>query len=214
MSPKNINKLFKELEKALPNPVSELKYQSHFQLLIAVILSAQATDVSVNKVTPELFKAAPTPEAMVQLGIKGIKSAIKSIGLYNAKAQNIYNCSKQLIRGFNSGVPNDRESLESLAGVGRKTAGVVLNIAFNQPTIPVDTHVFRLSNRTGLARAKTPEKTEIQLMEVVPKWVRKKAHHLLILHGRHVCKAQKPMCSQCSIEQYCGYSDKRFDKLP
>jgi len=213
VSPQKIDTLFKELAKSLPNPVSELRYQSNFQLLVSVILSAQATDISVNKVTPELFKLAPTPEAMVHLGTEKIRKKIKSIGLYNAKAQNIHRCSERLVNEFDSEVPGNREDLESLPGVGRKTAGVVLNIAFDQPTIPVDTHVFRISNRTGLVKAKTPEKTEAQLMRVVPEWVVKKAHHLLILHGRYVCKAQKPMCRQCCIEEFCEYQSKIIDDV-
>ena len=212
MSPKKIDKLFKALAQSIPDPVSELKYESPFQLLVAVILSAQATDVSVNKVTPTLFQSAPTPEKMAGLGINKIRVLIKSIGLYNAKAKNIYNCSKMLIEEYDSQVPNSRDHLERLPGVGRKTAGVVLNIAFNQPTIPVDTHVFRVSNRTGLANAKTPEKTEAQLMSIVPSWTGKKAHHLLILHGRYVCKAQKPLCMQCCIELVCEFPDKRTNQ--
>lgn len=210
MSPKKIDLLFKALTLSIPDPVSELKYQSIYQLLVAVILSAQATDVSVNKVTPKLFQEAPTPEEMVVLGIDKIRSHIKSIGLYNAKAQNIFNCSKMLIEEYDSKVPDVREHLERLPGVGRKTAGVVLNIAFKQPTIPVDTHVFRVSNRTGLVKAKTPDKTEIQLMKVVPSWAGNTAHHLLILHGRYICKAQKPLCSQCCICEYCDFPEKRL----
>jgi len=209
--PKKIDQLFKALALSTPDPVSELKYQSNYQLLVAVILSAQATDVSVNKVTPKLFQKAPTPEAMVSLGIEKIRSHIKSIGLYNAKAQNICNCSKILIEEYDSQVPDTREHLERLPGVGRKTAGVVLNIAFKQPTIPVDTHVFRVSNRIGLVKAKTPEKTEEQLTAVVPNWAGNTAHHLLILHGRYVCKAQKPLCSQCCICEYCEFAEKRLD---
>ena len=211
MSPKKIDQLFRALVQSIPDPVSELKYHSIYQLLVAVILSAQATDVSVNKVTPKLFQKAPTPEAMVSLGIAKIKSHIKSIGLYNAKAQNIFNCSKMLIEEYGSQVPDTREHLERLPGVGRKTAGVVLNIAFKQPTIPVDTHVFRVSNRMGLVKAKTPEKTEEQLIAVVPDWAGNTAHHLLILHGRYVCKAQKPLCSHCCICEYCEFAEKRMD---
>lgn len=211
MSPKKIDLLFKALTQSIPDPVSELNYQSIYQLLVAVILSAQATDVSVNKVTPKLFQEAPTPEEMVVLGIDKIRSHIKSIGLYNAKAQNIFNCSKMLIEEYDSKVPDVREHLERLPGVGRKTAGVVLNIAYKQATIPVDTHVFRVSNRTGLVKAKTPDKTEMQLMKVVPSWAGNTAHHLLILHGRHICKAKKPLCSQCCICEYCDFPEKRLD---
>jgi len=148
---------------------------------------------------------------MVVLGIDKIRSHIKSIGLYNAKAQNIFNCSKMLIEEYDSKVPDVREHLERLPGVGRKTAGVVLNIAYKQATIPVDTHVFRVSNRTGLVKAKTPDKTEMQLMKVVPSWAGNTAHHLLILHGRHICKAKKPLCSQCCICEYCDFPEKRLD---
>jgi endonuclease III len=211
VSPKKIDLLFKALTQSIPDPVSELNYQSIYQLLVAVILSAQATDVSVNKVTPKLFQEAPTPEEMVVLGIDKIRSHIKSIGLYNAKAQNIFNCSKMLIEEYDSKVPDVREHLERLPGVGRKTAGVVLNIAYKQATIPVDTHVFRVSNRTGLVKAKTPDKTEMQLMKVVPSWAGNTAHHLLILHGRHICKAKKPLCSQCCICEYCDFPEKRLD---
>ncbi|MCP4296229.1 MAG: endonuclease III [Proteobacteria bacterium] len=208
MKAKNIEHLFRSLVSEIPQPKSDLQYKNNFQLLVAVILSAQATDVSVNKVTPALFKAAPTPEKMVRLGEKGIRPYIKTIGLFNNKAKNLYQCCMMLEQQHDSKIPNNRKALEQLPGVGEKTAGVVLNIAFDQAEIPVDTHVFRLANRTGLVSAKTPSKTEQQLKKVVPKWVIKKAHHLLILHGRYVCKARKPLCEKCCIYEDCEYNEK------
>ncbi len=208
MSPQKTNTIFKLLSDAIPSPKSELTYKSSFQLLIAVILSAQATDTSVNRVTPELFRVGPTPETLLALGEKKIQSIIKSIGLSGIKARNIYKTCTLLVERHNSKVPDNRKMLEQLPGVGRKTAGVVLNVAFNKPEIPVDTHVFRLSNRVGLVIAKNPLQTEQQLKKIVPKWVVNNAHHLLILHGRHVCKAQKPLCNQCCIFEHCEYPDK------
>jgi len=211
MSPKKIEKLFQALDQSLPDPKSELDYRNHFELLIAVILSAQATDVSVNKVTPALFAAAPTPLAMIKLGEEGIREKIKSIGLYNAKAKNISRACQLIVQDYKSEIPASRKELERLPGVGTKTAGVLLNIAFNQPTIPVDTHVFRVSNRTGLVKTKTPQQTEQPLLNVVPDWVKQKAHHLLILHGRYTCKARKPLCHDCAIDDLCEYTDKVFN---
>lgn len=205
---KKIKIIFERLSADRPNPRSELRFDNHFQLLIAVILSAQATDVSVNRVTPELFAAAPTPEKMLSLGEKRVQSYIKSIGLSNSKAKNIIKCCERLINQFNSIVPDDRDALESLAGVGRKTAGVILNVAFDKNEIPVDTHVFRVSNRIGLVKAKNPLETEKQLLQRVPKDYLNSAHHLLILHGRHICKARKPICESCVINDLCEFPDK------
>lgn len=211
MKKKNIELLFQALDQSIPDPQSDLRFENNFELLISVILSAQATDISVNKVTPALFGVAPTPEAMVALGEDQIRYHIRTIGLYNSKAKNVFNCCRKLVESYNSQVPRTREELESLAGVGRKTAGVVLNIAFDEAAIPVDTHVFRIANRTGLVKAKNPLATEQALLKVVPKWVLKKAHHLLILHGRYVCKARSPECQNCCLLQYCEFSEKNLD---
>lgn len=205
LTSKQIDQVFKVLSKTITSPKTELNYSSVFELLIAVILSAQATDVSVNKVTPSLFKVAPTPEKMIRLGASGLQKYIKSIGLYKTKASNIIKTCQMLIVDYNSSIPDSRTELEKLPGVGRKTAGVVLNVAFKKSEIPVDTHVFRTSNRIGLVKAKTPKETEIQLQRVVPDWVKINAHHLLILHGRFVCKARKPLCQTCCINDCCHY---------
>ena len=203
-----VENIFRILEETITRPESELTFGNEFQLLIAVILSAQATDVSVNKVTPALFEVAPTPEKIVELGEERLKTYIKTIGLYNSKAKNIIKCCKKLIEDFNSSVPEDRKKLESLGGVGKKTAGVVLNVAFHQPTIPVDTHVYRVSNRMGLVKTKTPDETEKKLLKVVPNWAKQDAHHLLILHGRYTCKARKPLCDKCEVRSFCTYGEK------
>ena len=208
MKKSSVEQIFKLLNDTIQNPKSELEYVNHFQLLIAVILSAQTTDIAVNKATKSLFKKVITPESMLKLGEEKLKSQIKSIGLYNNKAKNIIKCCLRLIEEFNSMVPNDRKDLESLPGVGSKTAGVVLNIAFKKETIPVDTHVFRVSNRIGLVRTKTPDQTEAKLLKIVPDWAKIKAHHLLILHGRYTCKAKKPLCETCVINQYCQFKSK------
>ena len=208
MSPNSIGKIFRLLSAHFPDPKTELIYQNPYQLLIAVILSAQATDISVNRVTTSLFKAAPTPETMVGLGEKEIKNHIKSIGLFNTKAKNILNTSRMLMEKHNSNIPSTREELEALPGVGRKTAGVVLNVAYGKATIPVDTHVFRLSNRLGLVRTKTATETENRLLEIIPRKYLPKAHHLLILHGRYICKARKPLCMDCCINPQCEYPQK------
>jgi endonuclease III len=208
MKKSSVEQIFKLLNDTIQNPKSELDYVNHFQLLIAVILSAQTTDIAVNKATKSLFKKVITPESMLKLGEEKLKSQIKSIGLYNNKAKNIIKCCLRLIEEFNSMVPNDRKDLESLPGVGSKTAGVVLNIAFKKETIPVDTHVFRVSNRIGLVRTKTPDQTEAKLLKIVPDWAKIKAHHLLILHGRYTCKAKKPLCETCVINQYCQFKSK------
>jgi endonuclease III len=191
-----------------PDPVTALDYRDRFQLLIAVILSAQSTDVAVNRVTPVLFAKAPCPEAMVKLGVEGIKAEIRSLGLYNAKAKHIHACCRLLISDYQSQVPSNRADLERLPGVGRKTAGVILNVAFQQPTIPVDTHVFRVANRIGLVQAGNPLETERQLLQVVPERFRRQAHHLLILHGRRVCTARKPSCPRCPVTMWCRYPNK------
>jgi endonuclease-3 len=208
MNKETINKIFATFKKHNPHPTTELHYKSHFELLIAVILSAQATDVSVNKATAELFKYANTPEAILALGVTKLKSYIKTIGLYNNKATNIIKTCKKLVEEFNSRVPHTREELESLPGVGRKTANVVLNTAFGEPTIAVDTHIMRVANRIGLVKAKTPLAVENQLEEVIPDKYKHDAHHWLILHGRYVCKARRPECRECIIERYCEYQEK------
>ena len=206
----DIDKVFESLSKREPDPRTELNFQDPYTLLVAVALSAQATDVSVNKATGPLFQRANTPEKMVALGVEGVKSYIKTIGLFNTKAENVIKLSRMLIDNHNSIVPEDRAALEALPGVGRKTANVVLNEAFGHPTIAVDTHIFRVGNRTGMAPGKTPDAVEKELLGRVPKRFQKGAHHWLILHGRYVCKARKPECSNCAISDYCLYRDKQF----
>lgn len=201
-------RIFERLAESLPEPRAELNYENDFQLLVAVMLSAQATDVSVNRVTGPLFNIAPTPEAMLLLGEAGLKNRIRTVGLANTKAKNIIKTCRVLVEAHQSGVPQTREALEALPGVGRKTAGVVLNVAFGNATIPVDTHVFRVSNRIGLVRAKNPLETEQQLLRIVPARFRSSAHHLLILHGRYICKARKPLCAQCCLLECCEYLEK------
>lgn len=191
-----------------PEPKGELIYSNAFTLLVAVVLSAQATDVGVNKATRRLFELAPNPAAMVALGPERIEDLVKTIGLYRTKAKNVYTLSKMLIEHHNGEVPDQREALEALPGVGRKTANVVLNIFFKQPTIAVDTHLFRVSNRTGLAPGATPLAVEQILLKTVPAAYLLHAHHWLILHGRYVCKARKPECWRCSIAQWCQYEPK------
>ena len=210
MSLVNIEHLFQILSKANSNPKTELEFTNPYTLIVAVVLSAQATDVSVNKVTKTLFEKARTPEAMVKLGIPQIKKHIRTIGLYNTKAENVFKMSQILIDKHNSSVPEDRESLEALPGVGRKTANVVMNEAFGAPTIAVDTHIFRVGNRTGLAPGKTPEYVEKELLRRVPEKWKKGAHHWLILHGRYICKARKPVCNECSVSHLCCYQNKNF----
>lgn len=199
---------FQALSRHITNPTTELNYRNEFELLIAVILSAQATDVSVNKATPKLFQVAPTPDKMAALGEDGIVPYIQSIGLYRNKARHIVACCKSLVEKFNGTVPNNRKDLESLAGVGRKTANVVLNTAFNKATIAVDTHIFRVANRTGIARGKTVLAVEEALLKNTPKAFLKDAHHLLILHGRYTCKARKPLCNQCIVKDLCEFDEK------
>jgi len=209
MIPVKIERFFSILSKKMPNPKGELNYVNPYTLLVAVVLSAQMTDVGVNKATKSLFKKVKTPKAMLKLGEAGLKKYIKSINLLNNKAKYIISLSKKLIDDFNGKVPNDREALESLPGVGRKTANVVLSIAFNVLTIAVDTHVFRISNRTGLAKGKTPLEVEKKLLKNIPdKWLYN-AHHWLILHGRYVCKSRNPDCSNCIVYNQCGFKDKK-----
>ena len=205
---------YTRLSQENPNPTTELNYNSHFQLMIAVILSAQATDISVNKATKELFKVAGTPRAMLDLGENRLKKYIKNIGLFNNKAKNIIKACRYLIERHGEVVPESRSSLEALPGVGRKTANVILNTAFGQPTIAVDTHIFRVSNRTGLASGKNVIDVEKKLKKVTPKEFQMNAHHWLILHGRYVCKARNPSCGKCFLEDLCGYKSKTIRNKP
>ncbi len=200
--------LFKRFQKKNPHPRTELNYSTPFELLIAVILSAQSTDVGVNKATAILFPIANTPEAFVALGLEGLKKYIKTIGLYNSKAKHIIQTCEILIEQHHSQVPNTREALEALPGVGRKTANVILNSAFGEPTIAVDTHIFRVANRTGLAPGKTPLEVEKNLLKNVPKEFLHDAHHWLVLHGRYVCLARKPKCPECLIRDLCEFEGK------
>ena len=204
----DINLMFALLSQNNPDPQTELTFQNPYTLLVAVVLSAQATDVGVNKATKGLFAEADSPEAMVALGLEQIRNHIKTIGLFNTKAKNVLALSEILIDQHGGVVPQDRDALEALPGVGRKTANVVLNEAFGKPTIAVDTHIFRVSNRTGLAPGKTPGAVEKELLRRVPERYKKGAHHWLILHGRYICKARKPDCSSCSIEQFCLFKQK------
>lgn len=203
--------MFTRLKRSMPAPTTELEYNSEFELLIAVMLSAQATDVSVNKATDVLYPKANTPQAIAKLGVNGLTPYIRSIGLFNSKAKNIVATCRILLKDHDGRVPQTRESLESLPGVGRKTANVVLNTAFGHPTIAVDTHIFRVANRTGLAPGKTPLAVEKGLLEVVPKRFKRDAHHWLILHGRYTCTARKPQCPQCPLNDICEYPDKTKD---
>jgi endonuclease-3 len=203
-----VEAFFATLQRASPQPVSELNYTSVFELLIAVLLSAQATDVSVNKATARLFAVAPTPRSMLALGVDGVIEHIRTIGLYRNKAANVIATCRILIEQHGGDVPRSRESLEALPGVGRKTANVVLNVAFGEPTFAVDTHVFRVCNRTGLAPGKTPQQVEHQLTARVPVAYRLHAHHWLILHGRYVCQARKPQCWRCSVSTPCHFAAK------
>lgn len=204
----DVEAIFGAFAAANPEPEGELDYVNPFTLLVAVVLSAQATDAGVNKATAGLFPIADTPEKMVALGVEGIEAKIRTIGLFRGKARNVHALSRMLIELHNSQVPQDREALEALPGVGRKTANVVLNIAFRQPTIAVDTHLFRVANRTGLAPGKTPLAVEQGLLKVVPDQYMLHAHHWLILHGRYVCKARKPECWRCVIRDWCRFEDK------
>lgn len=209
MNPAKRAAIYARLAKSNPEPRTELEYQSEFELLISVILSAQATDISVNKATARLFPVARTPQAVLALGEAGLKRYIRTIGLFNSKAANIIKTCRKLIDEHNGEVPNDRAALEALPGVGRKTANVILNTAFGQPTIAVDTHIFRVSNRTGLAPGKNVLEVEKRLVKFTPDEYKRNAHHWLILHGRYICKAQKPLCFDCPIEELCEYKKKR-----
>jgi endonuclease III len=200
--------IFDRLAKSIPNPTTELSYSTSFELLVAVVLSAQATDVGVNKATAKLFPVANTPETILALGLDGLKTYIKTIGLFNAKADNIITLCQQVLDKHNGQVPETRMELEALAGVGRKTANVILNTAFGQATIAVDTHIFRVSNRTKIAPGKNVLEVERKLDKWVPKNHKKAAHHLLILHGRYTCMARKPKCGQCVIADLCEYENK------
>jgi len=200
--------IFSRLRKLNPQPRTELTYKTPFELLVAVILSAQATDKSVNKATAELFRVASTPAAILALGVAGLSAYIKSIGLYNGKAKNIIATCRMLLERHGGEVPKTREALEELPGVGRKTANVILNTAFGQATLAVDTHIFRVANRTGLARGKTVRAVEEKLLKLVPPEFLRDAHHWLILHGRYVCKARRPACPTCAIVDLCEYRRK------
>ncbi len=208
MKPAQIELFFQTLQAANPHPKTELEYGSDFQLLAAVLLSAQATDVSVNKATRGLFAAAPTPQAMLKLGLAGLESHIKTIGLYRSKAKHLMQTCQLLVDLHGGVVPQDREALEALPGVGRKTANVVLNTAFGQPTMAVDTHIFRVGNRTGLAKGTTPLQVELKLLKRVPKPYLQHAHHWLILHGRYVCTARQPKCWDCAVASCCSFKPK------
>src|SRR5688572_20994974 len=204
-----VRTLFRRFQKANPKPTTELQYRTPFELLISVILSAQATDISVNKATKTLFRIADTPEKILALGDE-LKNYIKTIGLFNTKASNILKTCQILITQHHSKVPNNREDLEALPGVGRKTANVILNTCFGEPTIAVDTHIFRVANRVGLAKGKTPLEVEKQLVKIIPQEFLHDAHHWLVLHGRYVCLARKPRCAECVIKDICQY---RFKNL-
>ena len=208
MKSPGIDEFYRRLAHASPHPKSELDHAGPYTLLVAVVLSAQSTDKGVNKATPALFEAADTPERMLQLGESHLKDLIKTIGLYNTKAKNIINLSRILVDRHGGQVPRDREALEALPGVGRKTANVILNVAFGQPVIAVDTHVFRVSNRSGLAPGKTPLAVELNLERLTPDKWKQHAHHWLILHGRYVCKARKPLCEDCEVVDLCGFKGK------
>jgi endonuclease-3 len=201
-------KLFQLLNHSIKNPETSLKYRNQFTLLTSVVLSAQCTDVNVNNVTKDIYYKYYTPQHFVDLGIIKIKKMIKRIGLFNTKAKNLFNLSKILVEKYQSKVPNNFEDLINLPGVGRKTANLILNIAFDRPTIAVDTHVFRVSNRTGLTKGKGPDQVEKQLLNSLPIKYLKKAHHLILLHGRYICKSRNPLCTKCTINKICLYKDK------
>ncbi len=211
MKKADIKEFFNRLREVNPEPTTELEYDSPFELLVSVILSAQATDVSVNKATRVLFRKANTPEAILALGEEGLRDYIRTIGLFNSKAANIIRTCQALIEKHDGKVPGNRSSLEALPGVGRKTANVVLNTAFGQPTMAVDTHIFRVSNRTGLAPGKTPLAVEKKLLQVIPQEFLHDAHHWLILHGRYTCVARKPRCGECIVRDLCSFRNKTTD---
>lgn len=200
--------IFSRFREANPHPTTELQFNNPFELLIAVLLSAQTTDVGVNKATTKLFPVAPTPQAMLDLGLEGVMEYTKTIGLYKTKSKHIIETCRILLEQYNGNIPQTREALEALPGVGRKTANVVLNTAFGQPTMAVDTHIFRVSNRTGLAKGKNVREVEDKLVKVIPKEFMLNAHHWLILHGRYTCKAQKPLCQNCLIHDLCEFQGK------
>jgi len=202
--------IFSSLRARMPAPTTELEFENPFELLVAVILSAQATDVSVNKATAKLYPVANTPAAILALGVDGLKPYIRTIGLFNSKAENIIKTCRILLEKHNGEVPRTRPELEALPGVGRKTANVVLNTAFGEPTIAVDTHIFRVSNRTGIAKGKTPLEVEKRLVRLTPDEFKQDAHHWLILHGRYVCKKRKPLCGECPIVEWCEYTKKEL----
>ena len=208
LPPEAIQEIFRRFTAANPNPTGELEHVNPYTLLVAVVLSAQATDVGVNKVTRQLFKVADTPASMVELGEDQLRERIKSLGFFRNKAKHVIELSKRLVAEHGGEVPRDREALESLPGVGRKTANVVMNVAFGEPTIAVDTHVFRVAHRMGLAKGETPAEVEQQLLKIVPPELTVHAHHWLILHGRYVCKARKPDCPRCLIRDLCTYDNK------
>jgi len=208
MKPDAIEHFFATLKAVNPKPKTELEYSSDFELLVAVLLSAQATDVSVNKATRRLFPVANTPQKMLALGLDGLESYIKSIGLYHSKARHLLQTCQLLVELHDGQVPRTREALQALPGVGRKTANVILNVAFGEPTIAVDTHIFRLANRTGLATGKTPLEVELKLLKRIPAQYLPDAHHWLVLHGRYVCLARQPLCWQCAVERDCGFKAK------
>jgi endonuclease-3 len=208
VTPAAVETFFATLKAANPHPQTELEFSSVFELLTAVLLSAQATDVGVNKATRRLFLVANTPQKILALGLEGLESYIKTIGLYHAKARHLLQTCQILVDQHDSIVPQTREALQALPGVGRKTANVVLNVAFGEPTMAVDTHLFRVGNRTGLAPGKTPLEVELKLLKRIPKQYLVDAHHWLILHGRYVCKAQRPICWKCAVEPVCGFTQK------
>ena len=208
MKPAQIDTFFATLQAANPHPQTELEFASVFELLTAVLLSAQATDVGVNKATRKLFVRANTPQKILDLGLDGLEDAIKTIGLYHSKARHLMQACRILVEQFQGQVPRSREALQSLPGVGRKTANVVLNVAFGEPTMAVDTHIFRLGNRTGLAPGSTPLEVEEKLLQRVPPVYLVDAHHWLILHGRYICQARKPLCWQCGVSAVCSFKDK------
>ena len=208
MKREHITPFFATLQAANPQPNTELHYTSVFELLAAVLLSAQATDVGVNKATRKLFPVANTPQAILDLGLAGLESYIKTIGLFHSKAKHLMETCRILVDEHNSIVPRTREALEALPGVGRKTANVVLNVAFGEPTMAVDTHIFRMGNRTGLAPGKTPLAVELKMLKRIPAEYLVDAHHWLILHGRYICQARKPLCFQCGVASYCAYKPK------
>lgn len=208
MKKADIHTFFATLEADNPEPKGELNWTNPYTLVVAVALSAQATDIGVNKATEKLFQEISTPQEMLDLGEEGLKQHIKTIGLYNSKAKNVMKAARILVDEFGGEVPRDRASLEKLPGVGRKTANVVLNIAFGEPTIAVDTHLFRVCNRTGMAKGKTPLEVELKLEKKIPKEFLLHAHHWLILHGRYICKARKPNCPDCTVREVCGFKGK------